>query len=158
MNPILKIIIFSLLPISELRGSIPIGLSSGLPLLLVFPIAVLSNVLVFPIFYFFLTFIHKALMKLPLYRKTFDYFLERTRRRIGPKVEKYGYLGLTLFVAIPLPVTGAYTGTLGAWFFKLKKRKSFLAVFLGVITAGIIVSIVSIFGIHIFDIFIKKNL
>jgi len=97
-------------------------------------------------------------MKLTLYRKTFDYFLERTRRRIGPKVEKYGYLGLTLFVAIPLPVTGAYTGTLGAWFFKLKKRKSFLAVFLGVVIAGIIVSIVSIFGIHIFDIFIKKNL
>jgi len=97
-------------------------------------------------------------MKLKLYRKTFDYFLERTRRRVGPKVEKYGYLGLTLFVAIPLPVTGAVTGTLGAWFFKMEKKKSFLAVFLGVIIAGLIVSIVSVFGIHIFDIFIKKNL
>jgi uncharacterized membrane protein len=158
MNPILKIIIFSLLPISELRGSIPIGLSSGLPLYVVFPVAVLSNVLVFPIFYFFLTFIHELLMNLKLYRRTFDYFLERTRRRVGPKVEKYGYLGLTLFVAIPLPVTGAYTGTLGAWVFKLKKRKSFLAVILGVIIAGVIVSVVSVFGIHIFDIFIKKNL
>ncbi len=158
MNPILKIIIFSLLPISELRGSIPIGLSYGLPLSLVFPIAVLSNALIFPIFYFFLTFVHKLLMKLKLYRKTFDYFLERTRRRVGPKVEKYGYLGLTLFVAIPLPVTGAVTGTLGAWFFKMEKKKSFLAVFLGVIIAGLIVSIVSVFGIHIFDIFIKKNL
>jgi uncharacterized membrane protein len=158
MNPILKIIIFSLLPISELRGSIPIGLSSGLPLSLVFPIAVLSNILVFPIFYLFLTFVHKLLMKVKLYRKTFDYFLERTRRRVGPKVEKYGYLGLTLFVAIPLPVTGAYTGTLGAWFFKMRKRKSFFAVLLGVIIAGLIVSTVSVFGIHIFDIFIKKNL
>ena len=158
MNSILKIIIFSLLPISELRGSIPLGLSYGLPLSLVFPIAVLSNALVFPVCYFFLVFIHKLLTKFTLYRKTFDYFLERTRRKIGPKVEKYGYLGLTLFVAIPLPVTGAYTGTLGAWFFKMKKRKSFLAVLLGVFIAGIIVSIVSVFGIHIFDIFIKKNL
>jgi len=158
MNPILKIIIFSLLPISELRGSIPIGLSSGLPLSLVFPIAVLSNICVFPIFYLFLTFIHKLLMKLTLYRKFFDYFLERTRKKVGPKVEKYGYLGLTLFVAIPLPVTGAYTGTLGAWVFNMKKRKSFLAVILGVVIAGIIVSIVSIFGIHLFDFFIKKNL
>jgi uncharacterized membrane protein len=157
MNPILKIIIFSLLPISELRGSIPIGLASGLPLSLVFPIAVLSNVLVFPIFYFFLTFIHKLLMKVRLYRKTFDYFLESTRRRVGPKIEKYGYLGLTLFVAFPLPVTGAYTGTLGAWFFKMKKRKSFFAVLFGVVIAGLIVSTVSVFGIHIFDIFIKKN-
>jgi uncharacterized membrane protein len=157
MNPILKVIIFSLLPVSELRGSIPVGLSSGLPLSLVFPTAVLSNVLVFPIFYFFLTFIHGLLMKLTLYRKSFDYFLERTRRKVGPKVDKYGYLGLTLFVAIPLPVTGAYTGTLGAWFFKMKKRKSFFAVLLGVVVAGLIVSIVSVFGIHIFDIFIKKN-
>jgi uncharacterized membrane protein len=158
MNPILKIIIFSLLPISELRGGIPMGLSSGLPLSVVFPVAVLSNILVFPIFYLFLTFIHDLLMKVSFYRRYFDFFLERTRRKVGPKVEKYGYLGLTLFVAIPLPVTGAYTGTLGAWFFKMKKRKSFLAVFLGVIIAGIIVSIVSVFGIHIFDIFIKKNL
>jgi len=135
-----------------------VGLSSGLPLSVVFPVAVLSNILVFPIFYLFLTFIHDLLMKLKFYRKYFDFFLERTRRKVGPKVEKYGYLGLTLFVAIPLPVTGAYTGTLGAWFFKMKKRKSFLAVILGVIIAGIIVSIVSVFGVHMFDIFIKKNL
>ena len=158
MNPILKIIIFSLLPISELRGGIPVGLSSGLPLSVVFPISVLSNILVFPIFYLFLTFVHELLMKVTLYRKYFDFFLERTRKKVGPKVEKYGYLGLTLFVAVPLPVTGAYTGTLGAWFFKMKKRKSFLAVILGVFIAGVIVSIVSVFGVHMFDIFLKKNL
>ncbi|MEJ2567895.1 MAG: small multi-drug export protein [candidate division WOR-3 bacterium] len=158
MNPILKIIIFSLLPVSELRGGIPVGLSSGLPLTVVFPVAVISNILVFPIFYLFLTFIHDLLMRLKFYRRYFDFFLERTRRKVGPKIEKYGYFGLTLFVAIPLPVTGAYTGTLGAWFFKMKKRKSFLAVSLGVVIAGIIVSIVSIFGIHVFDIFLKKNL
>jgi uncharacterized membrane protein len=157
MEPILKIIIFSLLPISELRGSIPIGLSSGLPLSIVFPVAVLSNVLVFPVFYFFLTFIHELLMKWVLYRKSFNYFLEKTRKKVGPKVEKYGYLGLTLFVAMPLPATGAYTGTLGAWFFKMQKRKSFLAVFLGVVLAGIIVTIVSVFGIRLFDIFIKRS-
>lgn len=97
-------------------------------------------------------------MKVRLYRKTFDYFLESTRRKVGPKIEKYGYLGLTLFVAVPLPVTGAYTGTLGAWFFKMKKRKSFFAVLFGVVIAGLIVSVVSVFGIQIFDIFIKRNL
>jgi uncharacterized membrane protein len=158
MNPILKVIVFSLLPVSELRGGIPVGLSSGLPLSIVFPIAVFSNILVFPIFYLFLTFVHDLLMRLTLYRRYFDFFLERTRKKVGPKVEKYGYFGLTLFVAVPLPITGAYTGTLGAWFFKMKKRKSFLAVILGVFIAGIIVSVVSVFGIHIFDIFIKKNL
>jgi uncharacterized membrane protein len=158
MNPILKIIVFSLLPVSELRGSIPLGLACGLPLSIVFLIAVVSNACVFPVFYVFLISIHKLLMKLSLYRKTFGFFVERTRRRIGPQLEKYGYLGLVLFVAIPFPATGAYTGTLGAWLFQLKKRKSFLAVLLGVVIAGIIVSIVSVSGMHFFDVFIKKNL
>jgi uncharacterized membrane protein len=157
MNPILKIVIFSLLPVSELRGSIPLGLACGLPLSVVFPIAVVSNACVFPIFYFFLATIHELLMKFNLYRRTFGFFVERTRIKIGPQLEKYGYLGLTLFVAIPFPATGAYTGTLGAWLFQLKKRKSFLAVFLGVVIAGIIVSIVSVSGMHLFDVFIKKN-
>ncbi|MEO0294352.1 MAG: small multi-drug export protein [candidate division WOR-3 bacterium] len=156
MDPIIKIVILSLLPISELRGSIPLGLSSGIPIYVVFPISVASNILVFPIFYLFLSSIHNLLMKINLYRKTFNFFLERTRKNLSPKIEKYGYIGLTLFVAIPLPVTGAYTGTLGAWFFKMQKRKSFLSIIVGVFIAGIIVSLVSIFGIQMFDIFIKK--
>lgn len=157
MNPYLKIVILSLLPISELRGSIPVGLTSGLSIVVVYPIAVLCNLLVFPIFYLFLSTLHHLLLRFNFYRKSFEAFLERTRRRTKPKIEKYGYLGLTLFVAIPLPVTGAYTGTLAAWFFKMNKRNSFFAVLVGVIIAGIIVSLVSILGIHIFDIFIKES-
>lgn len=157
MNPILKIIILSLLPISELRGSIPVGLASGMSISSVYPIAVIFNLLVFPIFYLFLSTIHHFLLHYNFYKKTFESFLERTRRKAAPKIERYGYLGLTLFVAIPLPITGAYTGTLAAWFFKMNKRKSFFAILLGVIIAGVIVSLVSIFGIQFFYIFIKRN-
>jgi uncharacterized membrane protein len=157
MNPILKIIIFSLLPISELRGSIPVGLASGMSIYSVFPIAVIFNLLVYPVFYLFLSTIHRFLLNYNLYKRTFESFLERTRRQTKPKIEKYGYLGLTLFVAIPLPVTGAYTGTLAAWFFKMDKRKSFFAILLGVIIAGIIVSLVSVFGVQFFYIFIKRT-
>jgi len=157
MNPILKIIILSLLPISELRGSIPVGLSSGMSISSVYPIAVIFNLLVYPIFYLFLSTIHNFLLHYNLYKKTFESFLERTRRRTKPKIEKYGYLGLTLFVAIPLPITGAYTGTLASWFFKMDRRKSFFAILLGVIIAGIIVSLVSIFGVQFFYIFIKRT-
>ena len=158
MNPFLKIIILSLLPISELRGSIPVGLTSGLNIFIVYPLAVTCNLLVFPIFYLFLSSLHHFLLRFKFYRISFESFIQRTRRRTRLKIEKYGYLGLTLFVAIPLPVTGAYTGTLAAWFFKMDKRNSFFAVLLGVIIAGIIVSIVSILGIHIFDIFIKESI
>ncbi|MBN1377320.1 small multi-drug export protein [Candidatus Woesearchaeota archaeon] len=152
---IFKIIFVSLLPIAELRGGIPLGLSMGMNVFLVYFIAVLSNLLVFPIVYIFLNSIHNIFMKFDFYRKTFERFLKRVRRRVHKKIEKYGYLGLTLFVAIPLPITGAYTGTLAAWFFKMNWKKSFLAVALGVFTAGIIVSLVCLFGIRVFNIFIK---
>ncbi len=158
MNPILKIVVLSLLPISELRGSIPVGLASGLNIFIVYSLAVFCNLLVFPIFYLFLSSIHHFFLRFKFYRKSFEVLIEQTRRRARPKIEKYGYLGLTLFVAIPLPVTGAYTGTLAAWFFKMNRRNSFFAVLLGVIIAGIIVSVVSILGIHIFDIFIKDSI
>ncbi|MCK4226286.1 small multi-drug export protein [candidate division WOR-3 bacterium] len=157
MNPILKVVILSLLPISELRGGIPVGLASGLNIYVVYPLAVISNLIAFPIFYLFLSTLHHFFLRFKLYRKSFESFLERTRKKAHPKIEKYGYLGLTLFVAIPLPITGAYTGTLAAWFFKMNKRNSFFAVLLGVIIAGIIVSLVCILGIHVLDIFIKDS-
>ncbi|MCK4421459.1 small multi-drug export protein [candidate division WOR-3 bacterium] len=157
MGQILKIVILSLLPISELRGGIPVGLASGLSIPTVYLIAVISNSLVFPIFYLFLSSVHHLFMRFRLYRKTFEKFLEKTRKRTHSKIEKYGFLGLTLFVAIPLPITGAYTGTLAAWFFEMDIKKSFLAVLLGVVIAGIIVSLVCILGIHFLDIFIKSN-
>ena len=80
----------------------------------------------------------------------------RIRRKLHKKVEKYGYFGLTLFVAVPLPITGAWTGTLGAWFFGMDKLKSTLAILLGVLIAGIIVTIVTLVGGNGLSIFIKS--
>jgi len=152
---IFKIIFVSLLPIAELRGGIPLGLSLGMNIFLVYLIAVLSNLLVFPLVYIFMNSVHNILINFEFYNKTFEIFLKRVRKKVHKKIERYGYLGLTLFVAIPLPITGAYTGTLAAWFFKMNWKKSFLAVALGVLIAGIIVSLVCLFGIKIFNIFIK---
>jgi uncharacterized membrane protein len=86
----------------------------------------------------------------------FDRIVERSRRKVHAKVEKYGYAGLILFVAIPLPITGAYTGTLGAWILGMDRRKTVLAVFGGVIIAGIIVATVSILGIKALHFFLKE--
>jgi uncharacterized membrane protein len=70
-------------------------------------------------------------------------------------MEKWGWLGLTLFVAIPLPITGAWTGTLGAWILGVSKKRTMLAVSIGVVVAWVIVTTVMLLGIEALQIFIK---
>jgi len=138
-----------------LRGGLPFALSNEVPLLVAYPICVGANALVAPLVYLFLSSLHKLLERWEPYRRLFDHIVERSRRKVHAKVEKYGYAGLILFVAIPLPITGAYTGTLGAWILGMDRRKTILAVFVGVIIAGIIVSIVFTLGLRAFYFFIK---
>ncbi len=138
-----------------MRGGLPFALSNEVPLLVAYPICVGANALVAPLVYLFLSSLHKLLERWEPYRRLFDHIVERSRRKVHAKVEKYGYAGLILFVAIPLPITGAYTGTLGAWILGMDRRKTILAVFVGVIIAGIIVSIVFTLGLRAFYFFIK---
>jgi uncharacterized membrane protein len=144
-----------LLPISELRGGLPYALSHDVPLLLAYPICVAANALVAPLVYLFLSSLHRLLVRWPLYDRLFQRIVERARRKVHAKVEKYGYAGLILFVAIPLPITGAYTGTLGAWILGMDRRKTILAVCAGVTIAGVIVAAVASLGIRALDFFIK---
>jgi uncharacterized membrane protein len=90
------------------------------------------------------------------YRKFFDRFVERARKKLHQGVERWGWIALAAFVAVPLPVTGAWTGTLGAWVLGLPKRRTLPAVIIGVAVAGVIVTAVSLLGIQAFSIFIKK--
>jgi uncharacterized membrane protein len=71
-------------------------------------------------------------------------------------VEKWGWLGIAAFVAIPLPMTGAWTGTLGAWVLGLSKRRTLLAVILGVAAAGAIVTAIVVLGIRAASVFVKE--
>jgi uncharacterized membrane protein len=128
-------------PISELRGGIPIGISFGLDPLFTFFIAIIANALIFfPIFFILRLLYDKLLYRIPL----FDKYLDNLRKRGKPKIEKYGFWGLTLFVAIPLPITGAYTGTILAWIVGMDWKKAFPAVGLGVIVAGVIVLLITL--------------
>lgn len=145
----------SVLPISELRGAIPFAVARGMPLYEAAIISVLGNIMVAPLAYIFLESLHKLLYKWPFYRGFFDRFVEKARRKVHDKVKRYGYLGLALFVAVPLPVTGAWTGVLGGWILGMDKKKVMLSVAAGVITAGIIVSLVVALGLEALSIFIK---
>jgi len=151
-----RAILLSLLPVAELRGGIPAALLIGTNPLLAYAVCVMANLVVVPLVYVFLEYIHHHLMAVRIYKETFHRFMEKTRRRLHHKIERWGYFGLTLFVAIPLPITGAYTGTLGAWFFGMNKLKSFLAIALGVSIAGLIVTAIVLTGNHAYSIFLTS--
>ena len=144
----------SFLPISELRGAIPFAIANGVPWYTAYAIAVFLNALVAPVCWLFLSTLHKLFLKMNWYQKLFERFIERARNKLHEKVERWGWLGVAVFVAIPLPVTGAWTGTLGAWVLGLSKRKTVIAVTLGVIVAGTIVTAVVLLGLQALNLFI----
>jgi uncharacterized membrane protein len=146
----------SFLPISELRGAIPFAIANDVPWHLAFAMAVFINALVAPACWIFLSTLHKLFLKMKWYQKFFERFIERARNKLHNNVERWGWLGIALFVAIPLPLTGAWTGTLGAWVLGLSKRKTMLAVLLGVLTAGVVVTFVVLLGIQALNLFIKR--
>ncbi len=150
--------ILALLPISELRGAIPYGLAHGMTIPAAYLYCVALNALIGPIVYLFLFSLHKLFSLMQWYRKFFEKVIARVRRKIEGRVKKFGYFGIMLFVAVPLPITGAYTGTLGAWVLGLEPKKTFLAVLGGVIISGIIVTLVSYLGIEAFSFFIKREI
>ena len=134
---IAQVLLATVLPIFELRAGIPLGiLIYELDPLLIFCIAVIANTLIFfPVFFGLRLLYDKLLYRIPL----FDKYLDNLRRRGKPVVEKHGFWGLCLFVAVPLPLTGAYTGTILAWLLGITWRRAFLAVAVGVLVAGVVI-------------------
>jgi len=146
LNQELVVIIISALPILELRGAIPVAINLfNFPWYQALLLAIIGNLLPVPIILLFLNAISKWLSKIGFFRRFFHWLLEYTSRR-GKIVEKYERIGLILFVAIPLPVTGAWTGSLLAVLFGLKFRHAFLSILIGVCIAGIIVTCLSLLG------------
>lgn len=150
-------IILSLAPISELRGGIPFAIQKGIHPIVSYFLCVGVNMLAFPITYLFLEFLHPLFSKWKFYEKLFDKLVVRTRNKLEKNISKWGFWGLMIFVMIPLPVTGAYTGSFGAWLFNIEKRKAFMSVSLGVAIAGVIVTLAFLFGKETFGILFKEN-
>jgi uncharacterized membrane protein len=146
MNPILLSALLSITPIGELRAGLPAAFATGVNPWVALAVCVAANSLVTLFVFFFLEYIHKHFMHVGAYRSLFDRFMERTRKKTEKKVKKYGYLGLAIFVAIPFPLTGAYTGAAAAWFFGMDKWKAFWSITAGIAVAGIIVLAVLMTG------------
>ena len=139
----LYVFIISMLPVVELRGAIPVGYAFGFPLIPNYLVSIAGNLLPVPFILFLVPAIIRAMAnsKVALFVKVAD-FLEKKVQKNTEKITKYAVFGLFLFVAIPLPGTGAWTGSMVAAMLNMDKRKSFLSVFLGVLAAGVIVSVI----------------
>jgi uncharacterized membrane protein len=145
LTEIIKIFLTAMTPIGELRASIPLGLSIlHQPWLLVFVVSVIGNMIP-PVFILWLfPKISRWLMShSKLMNKFLTWLFERTRKKTRDKIEKYGDLALIIFVAIPLPNTGAWTGTLAAWLFGIPMKRALPNVFYGVLIAGVIVTLIT---------------
>ena len=142
----LVVLIISALPLIELRGALPIAINLfHMPWYYAFPLAVIGNLLPVPFILLFLNTFSRLLSKIDIFQRILQWLFGRTRRW-GKIVERYERIGLTLFVAIPLPVTGAWTGSLAAVLFGLKFRHAFLSIFIGILIAGAIITCLSLLG------------
>ena len=137
---ILFTFLISFSPFGEARAGIPYGELVGLPILWVFVIGLTANLLVFPVFYKVIELANKNLWKNPLYKRTAIYLSPRARAKTKTIIKKYGVWGLMVFVMIPLPVTGAYIGTIASYIFGISYRKSLIAISSGITISSIMVT------------------
>ena len=153
------IVAISTLPIVELRGAIPVGhvlfpdVDPSTRLgpddlrrsARIFLYAVLGNMLPVPFILLLLGPVSALCMKIPVGKKFFDWLFARTRRKTAD-IEKYEFWGLAIFVAIPLPATGAWTGAMAGWLLGLNFFRSLLSIFIGVLIAGVVMTALALMG------------
>jgi uncharacterized membrane protein len=136
----------SMIPVVELRGALPLAINLfHIPWYKAFIISLVGNILPVPFILLFLKPVTKLLCRVPILEKFFDYLFSRTRKK-SSMIEKYEELGLLIFVAIPLPGTGAWTGALLAYLMALDFKRSILFISLGVFIAGVIVTSLCLIG------------
>lgn len=142
------VFICSMIPIIELRGAVPLGYALGLPWWITYVISVIGNMVPVPFILLFINkFIRWASGSRVKFLNKFANWLMRKVDKNREKIEKYGIWGVAIFVAIPLPATGAWTGSLVAAVIDLKFWKAMLSALLGVMAAGVIMTLICYGGI-----------
>ncbi len=149
----LLIFLVSMVPLVELRGAIPFSQVMGLPMVPSFIVCIIGNMLPVPIIYLFARKVLEWGQDKPVIGKFFTFCLEKGKKggeKLQAKAGRGLFVALLLFVGIPLPGTGAWTGTLAASILDMDFKDTVAAVMLGVLLAGVIMMTVSLLGVDIF--------
>ncbi|UZD22794.1 small multi-drug export protein [Algoriphagus halophytocola] len=131
--------LWSLSPFGEAKVGIPYALLHGVDIYLVLLGCFLANVLVFPIMNFFFDVVNRYFLKWYYYKKAAIYVGRRAKAGAGKNVQKYGFWGLMIFVAMPIPGTGVYAGSIAGYLFGVERKKAFLANSIGILISCLIV-------------------
>jgi len=143
--PELATFLLSALPLTELRASIPIGIEIyKLPIWEVFLLAIAGNMAPVGLLLFFIPKLHQYIIQRKLLGTLFTKLLNNAEKKFSGDFAKYGIIGLAVFVGIPLPMTGAWTGALAAFVFNIPFKKAFASIFAGVVMAGIAVTLITL--------------
>lgn len=141
---LITVLLTAMAPVAELRGAIPLGIVRyDLPPLITYGLAVVGNMIPIVPILFFLNKGTDYAMRYQRLESLLNWVFKRTRKK-GGVIEKYELLGLVLFVAIPLPMTGAWTGAIASYLFGLNSLRSVISIFIGVLIAGVIVTTLSL--------------
>jgi uncharacterized membrane protein len=147
MTEFLYTFLISISPLGEARVGIPYGALKGVPIVYAFLIGWGANLLVYPLFHKSIDLSNKALWKSRWYKKSALYLSKRAKKKTKSSISKYGLWGLMVFVMIPLPITGAYMGTLAAYILRMDYKKSLVAVNVGVTISCLIIATMMYFGV-----------
>ena len=147
LHPLVRVAIVSALPVFEVRGGIPMGIYWEVPLVELLPVAIVANVLIVVPLLLWFNPAADWLIKRGILTGLLRRLIARARSK-KPMVDKHGVWAVTLFVAIPLPVTGAWTGAMVASVFHMNFWRALMCMFLGVIIASAVVTALSLAGFY----------
>jgi len=167
LNEFLILFALTFIPFFELRFSIPVGILAGsvaLPFgysiagfgmhwFSVFAVCVIANMILGALLYWGLDIFAKYFTQYAFFNRPYQFFVERSRKKVSKLVDKYGLIGVALFISIPLPGSGSYTGALGSHVLGLSYKKFLIANTIGVTLAGIYVTIITLASQGLFSLF-----
>ena len=155
---LISALILTILPFSELRIGLPVAIfyarDNDIQIIFVFLLIVLLNILLTFLVFYFLDNLHNIFMKTRVYKKLFEKYLENFQKRVDKFKGNYGawgFFALILFVGVPLPGTGVWSGCLVSWLLGLNRKKSILAISAGVLIAGILILLITLSFINFFS-------
>lgn len=140
---LLKLIFVSLLPWIELRGGIPLGIYMGYNPVYVFAVCTLTDILLIPVLLLFLRYVVSLVLKIETINRLYQWYVVKTLKRYE-RYKKWEEVGLALFVGIPLPFTGVYSGTFVSYLLDLNMKEAFISIASGAVIAGVVVTAVSV--------------
>ena len=155
-SPLIAVIVLTFMPIFELRASIPYGLLvAEIPLQVLLPIVVLVNWLVAPVMYFFMRYILVFVRRWGWFDRLWQKYTAKAQRKAEKVMETWGLWGLALFIGIPLPGSGVYTGAVVAFVLGVSLRQFIWVALAGVCIAALAVTLVVVSGSEVFAWMVK---